>query len=187
MPTVSQSNAQWALYVIILCPLNLRNTLYNNYRSVTEIPSTPNEALVRCFINPIICQSIFEEKAELKKASKIHTAISPNNSPTPTTPVKQCSSALSSFSLNIDEMSEAISIDSTPPLIPITLQVETPLNRVVSFEGKDHILSGKVDYSLGYYDKGHYSRKSDNRGSLKETPLCPAPLVHIWGLQFYQD
>ena len=110
---------------------------FAKYHSVIGLSSAPNEALSRSFINLIIFNCVLEERMVINNSKR-------KAQPQPT-------------SLSTPSVTPSKSIPESPASASrqdICVYFETEIRQAISFKGKDYILSGIADYSLGYNDAG---------------------------------
>ncbi|MCJ1334076.1 hypothetical protein MMC10_010783 [Thelotrema lepadinum] len=99
--------------------------------SIIDSKAAPNEALSRLYINTVVLSCVSEEVKVAEKAQSGLAAFQPDSgssSEPPLTPAHK----------------------SAAEAQPIHLYLETRLEKEVVYKGKPHMLSGFVDYSLGY-------------------------------------
>ena len=110
---------------------------FAKYHSVIGSSSAPNEALARSFINLVIFNCVLEERMLINNPKR-KARPQPTSSSTPfVTPSKSIPESPASTSRQ-----------------DICVYFETEIRQAISFKGKDYILSGIADYSLGYNDAG---------------------------------
>lgn len=110
---------------------------FAKYHSVVGSSSAPNEALARPFINLVIFNCILEEMMIINN-TKRKARPQPTSSSTP-------------FVIPSKSIAESPASTSRQD---ICVYFETEVRQAISFKGKDYILSGIADYSLGYNDAG---------------------------------
>lgn len=116
--------------------LHLEST-FAKYHSVIGSSSAPNKALARFFINLVIFNCILEERMIINNTKK-KARPQPTSSSTP-------------FVIPSKSIAENSASTSRQD---ICVYFETEIRQAISFKGKDYILSGIADYSLGYNDAG---------------------------------
>ncbi len=102
---------------------------FSKYKRVVGETSRPNEALSRCFINLMVFQCLLDEHATPQTNPSVSTSESSMSRPRPNTPPTKGD------------------VDSPAPM---SLFLESQLKQLVTFRGKQFLLSGIADYSLGY-------------------------------------
>ena len=110
----------------------LESTFKKNH-TVIGSSSAPNEALSRSFINLVIFNCVLEESMLINKSKKKAQPQTSSSFAPPVTPPKM-----------IPESSASTSSQD------ICVYFETEIRQAISFQGKDYMLSGIADYSLGY-------------------------------------
>lgn len=111
------------------------------YHSVTVSSSAQNEALARSFINLVIFNYVLDERMLINNPERNARSQPTSSSTSFVTPSKSILESPASTSRQ-----------------DICVYFETGIRQAISFKGKDYILSGIADYSLGYNDAGTGSR-----------------------------
>lgn len=110
---------------------------FEKYHTVIGSSSAPNETLSRSFINLVIFSCILEERMLINKSKKKAQPQKSSSFAPPVTPPKMIPESPASTSRQ-----------------DICVYFETEIRQAISFQGKDYVLSGIADYSLGYNNAG---------------------------------
>ena len=110
-------------------------SMFEKFKNVVGKNHKKNEALSRCYVNMLVFVSILDEKAlpQRSEFKSTATSSSPGPSASPTTPARP--------------------FDESKPTA-IGLYFETELRQNVVYNGKQYILSGLADYTLGHEQRG---------------------------------
>ena len=114
--------------------------MFDKLKTIVGQGHGPNEALSRCYINMVVFTCIIDERSVMQR-STLSSSTTPSlpSSSTPTRPTET-------------DPRDTSKHQSEPTAIG--LYFETELKQKVTYQGKQYVLSGFADYSLGHTQRG---------------------------------